>query len=250
MKLAAPVIIQKFSCHNRTHVTEEIQTKYCNYLLMYIKGFNTTLFPGGPPPQYWASSNRVNFGDRTRTGALRLIWSNPSSCNLHKSTACGDRTRDQRIKSPTLYLTELTRHTLWCFTLPDLRWVYENGFNPDLKLGQKPPINSRLLRFQYFMKSNFRNAGCGNWSGDQICHPINSRYSRFQDSAPDQFPLLTIFQKYQTLRNPGCWNWSKICACCRNWSKVCAQSPKLDNGFLNVFTSYTIDANMNHLWVM
>jgi hypothetical protein len=41
------------------------------------KGFNTTLFPGGPPPQYWEGSNRFNFGDRTRTGALRLIWSNP-----------------------------------------------------------------------------------------------------------------------------------------------------------------------------
>ena len=27
-----------------------------------------------------------------------------------KYTVCGDRTRDQRIKSPTLYLTELTRH--------------------------------------------------------------------------------------------------------------------------------------------
>jgi hypothetical protein len=40
-------------------------------------GFNTTLFPGGPPPQYWAGSNRVNFGVRMRTGALRLIWSNP-----------------------------------------------------------------------------------------------------------------------------------------------------------------------------
>ena len=41
-------------------------------------GFNTTLFPGGPPPQYWAGSNRVNFGVRMRTGALRLIWSNPT----------------------------------------------------------------------------------------------------------------------------------------------------------------------------
>ena len=40
-------------------------------------GFNTTLFPGGPPPQYWAGSNRVNFGVRMRTGGLRLIWSNP-----------------------------------------------------------------------------------------------------------------------------------------------------------------------------
>ena len=29
-----------------------------------------------------------------------------------KFTACGDRTRDQRIKSPTLYLTELTRQLL------------------------------------------------------------------------------------------------------------------------------------------
>ncbi len=34
--------------------------------------------PGGPPPQYWAGSNRVNFGVRMRTGALRLIWSNPN----------------------------------------------------------------------------------------------------------------------------------------------------------------------------
>ena len=33
-------------------ITEEIQTKYSNYLFIYIKGFNTTLFPGGPPPQY------------------------------------------------------------------------------------------------------------------------------------------------------------------------------------------------------
>ena len=39
---------------------------------------NGTLFPGGPPPQYWAGSNRVNFGVRMRTGALRLIWSNPT----------------------------------------------------------------------------------------------------------------------------------------------------------------------------
>ena len=31
----------------------------------------------GPPPHYWAGSNRVNFGVRMRTGALRLIWSNP-----------------------------------------------------------------------------------------------------------------------------------------------------------------------------
>ena len=44
-------------------------------------GFNTTLFPGGPPPQYWAGSNRVNFGVRMRTGALRLIWSNPNKSN-------------------------------------------------------------------------------------------------------------------------------------------------------------------------
>ena len=32
-----------------------------------------------------------------------------------KITACGDRTRDQRIKSPTLYLTELTRHMVYEF---------------------------------------------------------------------------------------------------------------------------------------
>ena len=40
-------------------------------------GFNITVFPGGPPPQYLPDSNRVNFGVRMRTGALRLIWSNP-----------------------------------------------------------------------------------------------------------------------------------------------------------------------------
>ena len=53
-------------------------------------GYNTTLFPGGPPPQYWAGSNRVNFRDRTRTGALRLIWSYPrwegSAWNLFESS--------------------------------------------------------------------------------------------------------------------------------------------------------------------
>ena len=60
-------------------------------------GFNTTLFPGGPPPQYWAGSNRVNFGVRMRTGALRLIWSNPyfpesrfsnNSCKHFESIFC------------------------------------------------------------------------------------------------------------------------------------------------------------------
>ena len=50
---------------------------FCVSRVISEKVFNTTLFPGGLPPQYWASSNRVNFGDRTRTGALRLIWSNP-----------------------------------------------------------------------------------------------------------------------------------------------------------------------------
>ena len=35
------------------------------------------LFPSHCGPQYWAGSNRVNFGVRMRTGALRLIWSNP-----------------------------------------------------------------------------------------------------------------------------------------------------------------------------
>ena len=40
-------------------------------------GYNTALFPGGPPPQYWAGSNCVNFGVRMRTGGLQLIWSYP-----------------------------------------------------------------------------------------------------------------------------------------------------------------------------
>ena len=41
------------------------------------KGYNTTLFPGGPPPQYWAGSTHVNFGVRMGSGALYVIWSYP-----------------------------------------------------------------------------------------------------------------------------------------------------------------------------
>ena len=42
-------------------------------------GYNTTLFPGGPPPQYWAGSTSFNFGVRMGSGALNVIWSYPST---------------------------------------------------------------------------------------------------------------------------------------------------------------------------
>ena len=40
--------------------------------------------PGWSPTPVLSGSNRVNFGVRMRTGALRLIWSNPE---ILKSTA-------------------------------------------------------------------------------------------------------------------------------------------------------------------
>ena len=49
--------------------------------------------------------------------------------NNKKSTACGDRTRDQSIKSRTLYLTELRRHSLHktakdsCFHVASGQWL-------------------------------------------------------------------------------------------------------------------------------
>ena len=32
------------------------------------------LFPGGHPSKYWAGPTLLNFGDRTRTGALSVVW--------------------------------------------------------------------------------------------------------------------------------------------------------------------------------
>ena len=69
-------------------------------------GFNTTLFPGGPPPQYWAGSNRVNFGVRMRTGALRLIWSNPSDF-IQNCTKCSS---DQRIQTEVAGQKTILKH--------------------------------------------------------------------------------------------------------------------------------------------
>ena len=67
---------------------------FCVLHVISEKGFNTTLFPGGLPPQYWASSNRVNFGDRTRTGALRLIWSNPFGPRISRTITHGNVRHD------------------------------------------------------------------------------------------------------------------------------------------------------------
>lgn len=38
--------------------------------------FNTTVFPGGPPPQYDPGPNWLDFADRTRCGIFQLVWSN------------------------------------------------------------------------------------------------------------------------------------------------------------------------------
>ena len=38
--------------------------------------FNTMDFPGGPPPQYYPGPTRFNFGDRTGSGGVRVVWSN------------------------------------------------------------------------------------------------------------------------------------------------------------------------------
>ena len=73
--------VASYKVQSSNSETSAVKTQ--NFLEKMAKiGFNTTLFPGGPPPQYWAGSNRVNFGVRMRIGALRLIWSNPFQCHL------------------------------------------------------------------------------------------------------------------------------------------------------------------------
>ena len=91
-------------------------------------GFNTTLFPGGPPPQYWAGSNRVNFGVRMRTGALRLIWSNPSDfiqnctkCSSDHSESLKESKRKSLVKKQSSN-TEKKRK-IWCFSINLFFWL-------------------------------------------------------------------------------------------------------------------------------
>ncbi len=39
------------------------------------KSLQHLLFPGGHPSKYWAGPTLLNFGDRTRTGVLNVVWS-------------------------------------------------------------------------------------------------------------------------------------------------------------------------------
>ena len=111
-------------------------------------GFNTTLFPGGPPPQYWAGSNRVNFGVRMRTGALRLIWSNPTERRTH-STTIHVHNAKMNTETKKLQLCTCTKQSRE--TKGNIIIKKKNGFNTTLFPGGPPP--------QYWAGSNRVNFG-------------------------------------------------------------------------------------------
>ena len=105
------------------------------------------------PQKSWCSQSEtrthnlpVNSRARCRLRHPGTLLPNTGTSNLQKRTACGDRTRDQSIKSRTLYLTELRRPVLCtCHTV--------------LGFCRTPPQESA---------EQLQNADTGDWSSGMI----------------------------------------------------------------------------------
>ena len=69
----------KQKCHRINQSRHRIN-RSCYYYKYGTKrkkiAFNTMDFPGGPPPQYYPGPTPFNFGDRTGSGAVGVVWSN------------------------------------------------------------------------------------------------------------------------------------------------------------------------------
>ena len=86
-----------------------------------VYGYDTKLFPCGPPPQYWTGQHAFNFRVLMGSGAWASVWSYPKRCThpIAGHTLCYAKREWNRVKLCCavwfFHITHIISHRNWWF---------------------------------------------------------------------------------------------------------------------------------------